>query len=415
LLVRYNRSEGKSGGHCLPVTLRREGAAAPVFFLIAFVTLIDVIAGFQVTAALPDALQLSKRSVMTPEHILPTPPPAEMPVLGAGLAEEAVAVEIGLNAAIVSIVQGEPHILTVTPSEPRYLPALPFGVFTPLKHRTLEIGLRDWVQDQAGLELGYVEQLYTFGDRGRHALPGDEGLHIVSIGYLALTRGYDAPASIGVKWSPWFSHFPWEDWRSGKPAILMNEIEPKLEAWATRPEPRGAPERPLERMDRLRICFGQSVPWDDEKVLERYELLYEAGLVAEAARDGRVAAGDWPYLPQLGVPMAFDHRRILATAISRLRGKLKYRPVIFELMPEAFTLFELQRVVEAILGSYLHKQNFRRLVENAGLVEPTGHVAARTGGRPARVYRFRRTVLLERPAPGVRVKVQNIARTTNAL
>ena len=77
-------------------------------------------------------------------------------------------------------------------------------------------------------------------------------------------------------------------------------------------------------------------------------------------------------MPPLGRPMMFDHRRILATAMSRLRGKLKYRPVIFELMPESFTLFDLQRVVEAILGSYLHKQNFRRLVENAGLVEPAG-------------------------------------------
>ena len=147
------------------------------------------------------------------------------------------------------------------------------------------------------------------------------------------------------------------------------------------------------------MSFGHSVPWDDERVLERYELLYEAGLLAEAARDGRPAAKDWASLPPLGRPMMFDHRRILATAMSRLRGKLKYRPVIFELMPETFTLFDLQRVVEAILGSYLHKQNFRRLVESAGLVEPAGGVAARTGGRPARVYRFRRSVLLERPAP----------------
>jgi hypothetical protein len=160
------------------------------------------------------------------------------------------------------------------------------------------------------------------------------------------------------------------------------------------------------------MCFGQSVPWDDEKVLDRYELMYEAGLIAEAGRDGRAAAKQWSGLPPLGRQMMFDHRRILATAMSRLRGKLKYRPVIFELMPETFTLFDLQRVVEAILGSYLHKQNFRRLVENAGLVEPTGQTAARTGGRPARVYRFRRNVLLERPAPGFRVKVQNVVRTT---
>ena len=102
--------------------------------------------------------------------------------------------------------------------------------------------------------------------------------------------------------------------------------------------------------------------------------------------------------------MRFDHRRILATAIGRVRAKIKYRPVVFELMPDEFTLFELQKTVEAILGPHLHKQNFRRLVEGAGLVEPTGEVKMRTGGRPAKLYRFRREVLLERPAPGVRVK-----------
>lgn len=330
--------------------------------------------------------------------------------------EEAAAVEIGLNAAIVSIIGGEPQILTVSAGQQasRSPPALPFGLFTPLKHRTLEIGLRDWVKDQTGVDLGYVEQLYTFGDRGRHARPGDEGLHVVSIGYLALTRNENAPSGGGVNWSAWYVHLPWEDWRNGKPGILAEEIEPRLEEWAARPERAGAPRRPLARMDRLRMCFGQSVPWDDEKVLDRYELMYEAGLIAEAARDGRAAAKQWVGLPQLGRPMLFDHRRILATAMSRLRGKLKYRPVIFELMPETFTLFDLQRVVEAILGSYLHKQNFRRLVENAGLVEPTGEKAARTGGRPARVYRFRRSVLLERPAPGFRVKVQNVVRTTSS-
>jgi hypothetical protein len=329
--------------------------------------------------------------------------------------EAAAAVEIGLNAAIVSMIGGEPQILTVSAGAsqaPGSLAVLPFGLFTPLKHRTLEIGLRDWVKDQTGVDLGYVEQLYTFGDRGRHARPGDEGLHVVSIGYLALTRTEDAPRSRGVKWTAWYAHLPWEDWRNGKPEILAREIEPRLEEWAARPEAPGAPRRPLARTDRLRMCFGQSVPWDDEKVLDRYELMYEAGLVAEAARDGRAAANDWSGIPPLGLPMMFDHRRILATAMSRLRGKLKYRPVIFELMPETFTLFDLQRVVEAILGSYLHKQNFRRLVENAGLVEPTGETAARTGGRPARVYRFRRDVLLERPAPGFRVKVQHGVRTT---
>lgn len=150
--------------------------------------------------------------------------------------------------------------------------------------------------------------------------------------------------------------------------------------------------------------FGIGGGFDEEKVLERYELLYEAGLVAEAARDGRSAVRQWQSLPELGRPMAFDHRRILATAMGRLRGKLKYRPVVFELLPPEFTLLDLQKTVEAISGTLLHKQNFRRLVEQGGLVETTGNVSTETGGRPAKLYRFRREVVLERPAPGLRVK-----------
>jgi hypothetical protein len=101
--------------------------------------------------------------------------------------------------------------------------------------------------------------------------------------------------------------------------------------------------------------------------------------------------------------MTFDHRRILATAIARLRGKMKYRPVVFELMPPQFTLLELQRSVEALSGIRLHKQNFRRLVEEQGLVEGTGKHARAPRGRPAELFRFRREVLSERPAPGVRM------------
>ena len=136
-------------------------------------------------------------------------------------------------------------------------------------------------------------------------------------------------------------------------------------------------------------------------MLERYELLFEAGLLPEALRDAQPPVSKVRLAP--GQPMALDHRRILATAIGRLRGKIKYRPVIFELMPASFTLLDLQRTVEALSGVRLHKQNFRRLVEMQGLVEETGEVATETGGRPARLVRFRREVLVERPAPGVRL------------
>jgi hypothetical protein len=314
---------------------------------------------------------------------------------------EPAAVEIGLNAAIIAVSQNEPVVLIIRGENDD---GLPFGTFSPLQHRTFEIGLRAWVRQQTGLDLGYAEQLYTFGDRGRHAEPGDVGPHVVSIGYLALTQAKPSLELQHGAWRSWYHYFPWEDWRKGRPDIL-DSIEPRLKEWALRPPQRPTPARPVSRQERVRICFGfDGAAWDEEKVLDRFELLYEAGLVEEASRDGREAARQWTDRPRLGASMRFDHRRVLATAIGRVRAKIKYRPVIFELMPDEFTLFELQRTVEAILGPHLHKQNFRRLVEGAGLVEPTGEVKMRTGGRPAKLYRFRREVLLERPAPGVRVK-----------
>lgn len=298
-------------------------------------------------------------------------------------------VELGLTAAIVAVNGERPLILTARGEEEDGLAALPSGLFDPLQHRTLEIGLRTWVAEQTGAPIGYVEQLYTFGDRGRHAQVGDVAPHIVSVGYLALTRvAPRAEASSGYR--DWHEFFPWEDWRAGRPAIL-DAIVPRLDAWAAQ----GA-----GRVERVGLLFGrEGERLDEERTLERYELLYEAGLVEEAWRDGRIDAPP----PPLGRAMRHDHRRILATAMGRLRAKLKYRPVVFELMAPVFTLTALQRTVEAISGRHLHKQNFRRLVESTDLVEPTGDTARQTGGRPAALYRFRREVVAERPAPGLRV------------
>ncbi|MEJ1157833.1 NUDIX hydrolase [Prosthecomicrobium sp. N25] len=336
-------------------------------------------------------------------------------------------IEIGLNAAIVAV-EGDDPLVLATGRDGSEGDALPFGPFDPIRHRTLEIGLRSWVSAQTTLTIGYVEQLYTFGDRGRLARAGDSGPHVVSVGYLALTRPTPAAApalaASGAAFRPWYGYFPWEDWRGGRPALIDAVILPALRAWAAAgPDPGSARSRPpldathltetevreihsgtgaLGRRERLRLFFGDGgSPWDEEKVLERYELLYEAALVEEALRDGRQPVG--PVAAPLGLTMRFDHRRILATAISRLRAKLKYRPVVFELMPEAFTLTDLQRTVEAISGRHLHKQNFRRLVEQGALVEPTGETSNETGGRPAQLFRFRRDVLQERPAPGLRL------------
>jgi hypothetical protein len=328
---------------------------------------------------------------------------------------------VGLSAVIVAASAQEPRVLTIKLSmgklpmgklpsgdapddagidgEAGAAEALPSG---PLEaeHRTLEIGLRSWVERQTSQRLGYVEQLYTFGDRDRST--GDETLALPAlvVAYLALVREARPAGSADAEWRNWYRYFPWEDWRDGRPALL-DQIEAALAHWVR--QEGGEAER-RSRAERVGLAFGLSgAAWNEELVLERYELLYEAGLVSEAARDlGRLPAA-FDGLAT-GAELAVDHRRILATAIGRLRGKIKYRPVVFELMPPAFTLLQLQRTVEALAGVRLHKQNFRRLVEQQGLVEETGEISARTGGRPARLVRFRREVLLERPAPGLRLR-----------
>lgn len=321
-------------------------------------------------------------------------PQAEFPVLTAPGDE--VAVE--LTAVVVAVTDNEPRVLVRQPgTQGRGLDALPAGPLES-KHRTIEAGLHAWVRAQTGARLGYVEQLYTFGDLFRE-LPGEaSGRRVLSIGYLALSRETASTAADGTRWKNWYAYFPWEDWRQGRPPIV-SRIARLLRGWV-----RAAPGRDEreDRRERVGIAFGSGdISWSDDRVLERYELLYEAGLVAEARRGGRQVWAAPAEVVGDAEAMTADHRRILATAIGRLRGKIKYRPVVFELMPPGFTLLQLQQAVEALAGLRLHKQNFRRLVEQQGLVEETGRIIRGTGGRPAREVRFRREVVLERLAPGV--------------
>ncbi len=301
----------------------------------------------------------------------------------------AAGVAIGLSAVVAAVRGGEALALTVRPADGGPA-ALPSGPFDPLGDRTFELALRRFVAEQTGFELGYVEQLYTFGDAGRDTptadLAGAAEARVVSVGYLALTAAAaDAP---GARWSPFAAFFPWEDHRAGRPPALA-ALEPALRAWAG-----GGP-----RLDRLRSLFGlDGARWNEERVLDRYELLYEAGLTPEAARDrgGPSLAG-----PEAGAPMVSDHRRILATGLGRLRGKLKYRPVAFDLLGREFTLSALQRTVEAVAGVSLHKQNFRRALERTGLVEGLGRLERGAGGRPAELFRFRREAAAAAPALGL--------------
>ncbi len=315
--------------------------------------------------------------------------------------DERAGVVIELSAAIVAVTDEAPKILLVR-SQDTARASLPFGLFDPTGHRTLEEGLRRWVEEQTALHLGYVEQLYTFGDKFRDPQERAGGPRPVSVGYLALVRQTAVKDTVETSWGDWYRYFPWEDWRDGAPKIIDSLIAPHLTTWVDAATSKPDRSRRRERVN-LVFSFGGGA-WDNERVLDRYELLYEAGLVFEASFDaGHEPERELTTLQMhTGAVLTKDHRRILATAMGRLRAKIKYRPLIFEVMAPTFTLFQLQRAVEALSGGRLHKQNFRRLVAHEGLVEPTGHISGQTGGRPAELFRFRREVVHERPAPGAR-------------
>lgn len=301
-----------------------------------------------------------------------------------------------LVAVVVAVDAGRPWVLAG--GEP---PALPAG---PLRAEedSLQAGVREFARERSGFDIGYVEQLYTFADLGRSS----DSRRVVSISYLGLTRASIEGSVRPTDWVQLYDLLPWEDRRHltdagagggaggavgglGGADRLGEELEQALRRWAG---------RSADRLERCRFLFAyDDRPWRPEFALQRYELLWEAGLVAESPSAGRISA-------LTAGPMAYDHRRILATGLSRVRAKLQYRPVVFELMPETFTLLALQETVEAIAGQRVHKQNFRRAVEvQHELVEPTGEVSHDTGGRPAKLYRFRGSVREERAQVGTKL------------
>lgn len=300
-----------------------------------------------------------------------------------------------LVAVVVAVSSEGPQVLTV--GAPGGVPRLPSG---PLRaeHRSLQTSLRMWVEHQTGVDLGYVEQLYTFADRER----AGSHRHLLSVSYLGLTRiDESARTGQGFAWRPWSEFVPWEDRRDPAAVALGEELAARLRAWA---QDTGAPDVAADRGARVEAAFGE--PWVSELTLQRYQLLFEAGLVAENRPSTTGSGGTAsPEAATLGTGnrMAEDHRRILTTGISRLRAKIQYRPVVFELLPTEFTLGRLQACVEAVAGTELHTQNFRRLVQQQDLVEETGARSEGTGGRPARLFRFRRAVELERYAAGTKL------------
>lgn len=284
-----------------------------------------------------------------------------------------------LVAVLIAVQDEVPLVLTL--DQGRNLPSGPLET----RHRSLQRGMRLWVEQQTQCRLGHIEQLYTFAETAGLEAGVQDHPRLIRISYMGLTRLEEAQQG----WRGLYEYFPWENRCEHGADPLLSEIARALTAWA---------KGDAARLWRCAETFGlDGQPWSDELVLHRYELLWEAGLLPESQQPG-------PWLAP-GRSMPSDRRRILATALARLRAKIRYRPVVFELMPETFTLWQLQRTVEAIAGSPLHKQNFRRLILAQDLVEETGKAEMQAQGRPARLYRFKGTVIGTRHLMGSKLPI----------
>jgi hypothetical protein len=212
-------------------------------------------------------------------------------------------IEIGLTAAIVAVEGEEPTILVAgdgSKGDTRaglLLRSIRSAGASHVRDRIARLG-----RGATGLTVGYVEQLYTFGDRGRHAGRATPA----RTWSRSLSRAHaDAGDVRGAalrqrRFRAMVSLLSLEDWREKRPDILDKVILPHLDDWAGRSNK----PSPGARSADANGC-GSASPmvavkasgwtragwtWDEEKVLDRYELLYEAGLVEEARRDGREAA-----------------------------------------------------------------------------------------------------------------------------
>lgn len=211
---------------------------------------------------------------------------------------------------------------------------------------------KDKFFQKTGMNVNHMEQLYTWGELNR-----DPRGRIISISYLALSCGCELKIANS------------EDTSSGKSDEMQDGAK-----W-------------------FEISFSLK---EREFLKERKREVYELHLISEDERlqaqiekittkDCKGQESEYQIIQCENI--AFDHAKIIAYALERLRGKIEYMPIAFSLMPKLFTLTELQQVYEIILGRKLLKANFRRKIGH--LVEETDEFRRDMGHRPSKLFQFK--------------------------
>jgi 8-oxo-dGTP diphosphatase len=153
-----------------------------------------------------------------------------------------------------------------------------------------------------------------------------------------------------------------------------------------------------DRVDREEVYLEQLYTYGDTQRVpdqRQVSVTYFALAPVDARCPDHPETDSWFPLDDMPA-LAYDHTEILTYALRRLRYKLEYSAAGFQLLPELFTLSELQHTYELVLGEKLDKRNFRRRILQAGIIEETQHLRSSEGqGRPARLYRYRPDAVAE--------------------
>ena len=210
----------------------------------------------------------------------------------------------------------------------------------------MEIGLRQWVDEQVGSGWAMLSIIHIC--QGAASTP-HRAPHVVSVGYLALTNQTGGQTRA---------------WRDIYISFRGRLATANRRCWPTLSIPRSIAGWLDTLTGQARLAFGRDgLPWGEEYVLERYELLYEAGLVAEAFADGRGNAMPTPVVPGEALQPIIGHSGNRCWSVARQIeiSAGNFRPDAADIHPDPVTAHGRNGA-----GVTLHKQNFRRLVEKSG-------------------------------------------------